>query len=37
MQKKSIFRRRFCFRTDMYLYAVDPLLNVVVDMDQLQK
>lgn len=25
------------FRTDMYLYAVDPLLNTVVDMDHLQK
>ncbi|XP_044262289.1 cadherin-89D isoform X1 [Tribolium madens] len=23
--------------TDMYLYAVDPILNVVVDMEQLQK
>ncbi|CAH0559443.1 unnamed protein product [Brassicogethes aeneus] len=23
--------------TDMYLYAVDPILNTVVDMDQLQK
>lgn len=26
-----------CFRTDMYLYAVDPHLNIIIDMDHLQK
>lgn len=30
----SIF---FHYSTDMYLYAVDPLLNSVVDMNDLQQ
>lgn len=36
--KDNTFNWMFCFlRTDMYLYAVDPVMNVIIDMDTLSQ